>query len=79
MTTMSTMPIVRDEKMLADSVRIVRAEYSEIPGLILTKPQVRRLWNLDPGTCDDVLARLEADHFLRRTSGGAYVRSDCSE
>jgi hypothetical protein len=55
---------------------LIRAEYTESPGLRLTKPQVRRLWNLDPQLCDTVLQRLEADQFLRRTRTGAYVRAD---
>jgi hypothetical protein len=57
-------------------LRLVRAEYVEIPALNLTKPQVQRLWGLDPDTCDAVLRRLEEDKFLRRTSGDAYVRAD---
>ena len=47
-----------------------------MPGLHLTKPQVGRLWNLDPTMCEAVLEALEADRFLRRTPTGAYVRAD---
>jgi len=45
-----------------------------MPGLHLTKPQVQRLWGLDEATCDVVLATLEDEKFLRRTSEDAYAR-----
>jgi len=54
----------------------IRAEYREFPGLQLTAPQARRLWNLDPATCDGLLAALVDVHFLRRTRTGAYARAD---
>jgi hypothetical protein len=54
---------------------LIRAEYREIPGLCLTKPQARRLWGLDQPTCDAVLGQLEAAKFLRRTPGDMYVMS----
>ena len=61
---------------IGDWVDLVRAEYHEIPGLNLTKPQMRRLWNLDAATCDTLLDTLIDLHFLRRTRTGAYVRAD---
>jgi hypothetical protein len=54
---------------------LVQAEYLEMPGLHLTRPQVRRLWNLDAGTCDALLNVLVASDFLRRTSRDAYILS----
>jgi hypothetical protein len=42
--------------------------------LHLTKPQVQRLWGLDDATCDVVLAALEDEKFLRRTSDDTYAR-----
>lgn len=60
---------------MIDWLQLIRAEYIESPGLRLTKPQVRRLWNLDPNICDALLKALEADQFLRRTNTGAYVRT----
>src|SRR4029079_17659823 len=39
------MPVL--ESSIADWLTLVQAEYREIPGLRLTKPQVQRLWNLD--------------------------------
>jgi hypothetical protein len=56
-------------------IRLVQAEYRESPGLRLTKPQVRRFWNLDDDTCDAVLEELEASRFLRRAPGDQYVRT----
>ena len=50
-----------------------RGEYLEMPGLQLTKAQVRRLWGLEDNTCEAVLEQLEAIHFLRRTAGDLYV------
>lgn len=56
-------------------IRFVQAEYRESPGLRLTKPQVRRFWNLDDDTCDAVLDELEASRFLRRAHDDRYVRT----
>jgi hypothetical protein len=52
---------------------VIQAEYLEIPGLHLTKPQARRLWGLDPFTCDALLDALVAAQFLRCNHRGAYV------
>ena len=62
-----------------DWIPLVQAEYREMPGLQLTKAQVRRLWGLEDSTCDAVLQELQAMHFLRRTAGDLYALdgSDC--
>ena len=57
-------------------IELVRAEYNEVPGLHLTKPQVQRLWGLDSVTCDTLLRALEDLQFLRRTPNNGYVRHD---
>lgn len=62
-----------EQSRIADWLRLIQAEYREIPGLHLTKPQVRRLWNLDPGTCDALLDALVASEFLKKTPREAYV------
>jgi hypothetical protein len=54
-------------------VAMVQTEYREMPGLQLTKPQVRRLLGVDADTCEVVLDRLERGRFLRRTPKDAYV------
>jgi hypothetical protein len=64
---------VHPEHTLVDWVQLVRAEYLEMPGLQLTKPQVRRLWALEEQTCEAVLNELVSAHFLRRTAREAYV------
>jgi hypothetical protein len=57
-------------------LNLIRAEYLEIPGLNLTRVQVRRLWNLDPVTCDALLDALVGARFLRRSMSGSYIRAD---
>ena len=46
--------------------RRIRAEFLEMPGLALTRRQVKRLWILDAPLCDAVLDRLLESGFLRR-------------
>ena len=53
----------------------VQNEYREMPDLILTENQARRLWALDSDTCRRVLAVLLERRFLKRTAAGAYVRA----
>ena len=66
----------RAETHVEDWLMLVRAEYLEMPGLSLTKPQVERLWGLDAVTSEALLAALIDVKFLRRTVGDAYVRAD---
>jgi hypothetical protein len=61
---------------VVDWIRLIRAEYLEIPGLHLTRNQVQRLWGLDDLTCDALLEALVDVRFLRRTRTGAYIRAD---
>jgi hypothetical protein len=58
-----------------DWTRLVRAEYLEVPGLDLTRDQVKRLWGLDQATCDSLLAALVESHFLKRTRDNRYLRA----
>jgi hypothetical protein len=62
------------EITIPDWLRLIRAEYNEVPGLHLTKPQARNRWALDPWVCDALLNALVDAEFLRRTSDDAYVR-----
>jgi diadenosine tetraphosphatase ApaH/serine/threonine PP2A family protein phosphatase len=66
-------PTVRD---FSEQLKLVQSEYSEMPGLHLSKPQAQRLWNLDPRSCDVIFDALEAAHFLRRTRANSYVRAN---
>ena len=63
-------------EQLFDWLHLIRAEYSEMPGLHLSKRQARRLWGLDPDSCDLLLTALETSHFLRQTGAGEFVRGD---
>ena len=57
-----------------DVVERVRMEYLEMPGLALTCCQARRLFNLDAGVCEDILAQLVGEQFLSRSISGVFIR-----
>lgn len=61
---------------LCDWVRLVQSEYTEMPGLHLSKRQAQRMWNLGPGSCDLIFQALESSHFLRRLPNDSYIRAD---
>jgi hypothetical protein len=61
---------------LTDWLRLVRAEYLEIPDLRLTRDQVRQLWELDARTCETLLDELVGSQFLKRTHAGVYTLAD---
>ena len=65
---------IPDERALDAIVAVVRREYHELPGLILTVEQARRLWGLDPTTCRAVLRRLVDTGELTETQGGGFTR-----
>jgi len=52
----------------------VRAEYVEMPGLTLTRWQMRRMWTLDASLCDDIVNALVASGFLKLRSNNTYAR-----
>jgi hypothetical protein len=62
---------------MAHWIDLIRAEYNEMPGMHLTKPQVQRLFGLDQPTCDALLRELERTHFLRCTEANAFVKMEC--
>jgi hypothetical protein len=62
-----------EETIVNDSLHLVQAEYLEMPGLGLTKAQVRRLCGLEDRTCDVVLEQLTDMRFLKRTPRDVYV------
>jgi hypothetical protein len=55
-------------------VERIRAEYREMPGLCLTKRQMRRLWALPPDVCDATVDELVATGFLRCRSDDSFTR-----
>jgi hypothetical protein len=63
------------ERALADTLRRVRAEFIEMPGMQLTRAQAARLWHLDQHFCDAVLSALVDARFLVRTRKETFVRA----
>jgi hypothetical protein len=59
---------------IPDWLQLIRAEYAEVPGLHLTKPQVQDRWALDPWVCDALLKALVDAEVLRLTRNDEYVR-----
>ena len=64
-----------EQARIAEWLCRIRAEYLEVPGLNLTRPQAKRLWALDDATCDRLLQSLIDIRFLRCTTQGLYVRA----
>jgi hypothetical protein len=62
-----------ERRTVTDWLRLIQAEYLEMPGLHLTQPQVQRLWGLEPHTCEALLDALVAAEFLKKTHKAAYV------
>ena len=67
---MSSEPSRANEEVL----KRVQGEFLEMPGLRLTPAQARRLWGLDPASCDALLYQLVDAKFLFRTRDGAFMR-----
>jgi hypothetical protein len=55
-------------------LRLIQAEYLEVPGLRLTRQQAEGLWGLDPLTSEALLDALVDARFLMRTRDGRYMR-----
>jgi hypothetical protein len=64
------------QERMNDWLSIVRAEFCEMPGLQLTKPQIQRLWGIEAATCDALVDALIKQNFLKRTQRGGYGRVD---
>jgi hypothetical protein len=63
--------------LLSEStLRRVRAEFLEMPGLKLTVSQAQRLWGMDRRTCEALIDELTESRFLVRTRDGAVVLRD---
>lgn len=52
----------------------IQMEYTEMPEMRLTRPQVRRLLNLPMETCEAALALLVRSGFLVQTGDDAFLR-----
>ena len=66
---------IHDDSRFHDWLRVVRAEYDEIPGLHLTEPQFRRLFGVDATLGAQLLATLVRTAFLRQSRTGGFVRA----
>jgi hypothetical protein len=53
----------------------IRAEFDEMPGLVLTLTQASRFFGLDHEMTCSVMERLVGTAYLRWTSGGALARA----
>ncbi len=53
----------------------IRAEFDEMPELVLTPAQASRFFGLDRETTQSVMDRLVGDDYLRRTPDGALVKA----
>jgi predicted transcriptional regulator of viral defense system len=52
------------------------SEFVALPGLCLTVDQARRLWGLEPQSCERLLSKLVRRGMLVLTPGGVYRRAD---
>lgn len=59
-----------------ESVERIRAEYLEMPGMCLTRRQMRRLWVLDADVCNAAVDELVASGFLRCRADDTFVRAE---
>ena len=57
-------------------VERIRAEYLGMPGLCLTRKQMRRLLMLEAGTCDAAVDELVRSGFLRCRADQTLVRAE---
>ena len=52
------------------TVRLIEAEFREMPGMRLTHAQMERLWHLSPRECDDAIDLLRrAGWFVKDAAG----------
>jgi hypothetical protein len=61
-------------RTIADVVTRLRAEFREMPGLRLTRPQVERLCGIESTICQMVLDSLVNERFLLMSADGHYTR-----
>jgi hypothetical protein len=62
------------EESIADLVGLIRDEYDEMPGLVLTCPQFCRMFGFGPPTCEAIMHRLVKEGFLIRVPSGSYAK-----
>lgn len=59
---------------IANIVRLIDAEFDEMPGMRLTGAQIRRLWNVSERESEEALEYLCDEGRLVRDASGRYVR-----
>jgi hypothetical protein len=62
------------QEAVAEWIDRVRAEYLEMPGLALTRLEMRRMWLFDASLCDAVVDALVASRFLAHLPNNTYAR-----
>ena len=60
---------------IVEWLRLIEAEYKEMPGLSLSKAQMRRFWGLEPYVCDALVDALVTARVLKQTTHDTYVVS----
>jgi len=60
----------------AEWLRVIQAEYREIPGLKLTMPQAQRLWGLDGDVCEALFEMLIASRVLCKTPAQSFILAE---
>ena len=68
---MLTEPLTLDSPR---AIRMIRAEFEEMPGMHLTLAQAARLWDMPRAACERVLEHLVATGFLVRHHSLTYAR-----
>ena len=64
-----------DQPAVSPITERIRAEFREMPGLVLTASQAARLWSLDMPTCSALLSQLIETGFLCCKADGTYSRT----
>jgi hypothetical protein len=63
-----------DRNAFDSMIRIIRAEFHEMPGMRLTRSQFRRLWHLTDVECERLLSHLLGTGFLKVSGQGWFGR-----
>ena len=58
---------------IVEWLRLIEAEYKEMPGLSLSKAQMQRLWGLEAFVCDALVDALVTARVLEPTVRNTYV------
>ena len=61
------------EQPIADWVRLIRTEFDEMPGLVLTSSQIQRMWGIESNVCRAAMDRLVAAGVVMRRADSSYA------